>query len=173
MKIAIIIAFKGFRDSELFVPEKVFKSVDAEVRIVSEEEGLAQGADGGAVRVDASIDELNVKYFDAIVFIGGPGAIKYLDNERSYKIIREVVKQNKILGAICIAPVILAKAGVLKGKKATVWSTTANREPQHVLQEEGVLHSIQHVIQDGNIITANGPEVAEEFARKILQALKK
>ena len=39
MKIAIIIAFKGFRDSELFVPEKVFKSVDAEVRIVSEEEG--------------------------------------------------------------------------------------------------------------------------------------
>lgn len=173
MKIAIIIAFKDFRDSELFIPEKIFKSVGAEVKIVSEEEGLAQGADGGVVHVDVSLDELNVKYFDAIVFIGGPGAIKYLDNERSYKIIKEAVKENKILGAICIAPVILAKAGVLEGKRATVFGSSANREPQRVLQEQGALHSIQHLVQDGNIITANGPRATEEFARKIIEALKK
>lgn len=173
MKIAIIIAFKGFRDSELFIPEKIFKSVDAEVKIVSEEEGIAEGVDRSTVRVDVALSELNVEYFDAIIFIGGPGAIRYLDNEQSYKLIKKAVKQNKILGAICIAPVILAKAGVLEGKKATVWGSTANREPQKALEEQGAIYENGPIVQDGNIITAIGPEAAEEFARKILQAFKK
>jgi len=80
------------------------------------------GADGGEVAVDYNIKEVKPGNFDLVVFVGGPGALKHLDNETGYKIAGETIETKKHLAAICIAPAILAKAGVLKNKKATVWS---------------------------------------------------
>ncbi|GAG25718.1 unnamed protein product [marine sediment metagenome] len=171
MKIAILIAFKDFRDEELFTPQRVFTSVGAEFKVFSTEVGIAQGADGGTAIVHSYIDNLQVSDFDAIVFIGGPGAIRELDNGRSYKIIHEAVVKEKVLGAICVAPVILAKSKILKGKKATVW-TDMGKETREVLEENGAIYENQPVVQDGKIITAVGASAAETFAQKIVQALK-
>jgi len=171
MKIAMIIAFKDFRDEEYFIPRKIFDEAGLEVKVISDKLRTAQGTDGSEVPVDIKLSEINVSDFDAIVFIGGQGALTHLDNEDSYKVVKQTIAQNKILAAICISPAILAKAGVLKGKKATVWTSPLNKQAQKVLEQNNAIFQDEPAVQDGNIITANGPSAAEEFAKKIVKAL--
>jgi protease I len=67
--------------------------------------------------------------------------------------------------------VILAKAGVLKEKRATVWSSPLDRGPVRILKENGAIYEDKDVVQDGKIITANGPGAAEEFGQKLVEIL--
>lgn len=170
-KIAIIIAFRDFRDKEYFIPKEILKKVNFEIKTVSTELGKAVGADGGEVEVDLRLEELKIDNFDVVLFIGGPGALGYLDNQVSYQIAKETISKNKILGAICIAPAILAKSGVLFGKRATVWSSVLDKKPIKILEENGAIYEDKPVVIDGNIITANGPSAAEEFAQAIVKKL--
>ena len=171
-KAAMIIAFEDFRDQEYFVPKEILEKGGIGIKTISTKKGIAIGADGGEVEINFLIREIDLKNFDAIVFVGGPGCLENLDNKNSYRVIRETITQNKILASICISPIILAKAGVLKGRKATVWANSLNKEPVKILERNGAEFIDEKVVQDGNIITANGPDAAEEFGKKILDALQ-
>ncbi len=170
-KVAIIMAFKDFRDAEYFVPKEILERSGAKITSVSTQKGKALGADGGDVDIYLTLEELDPVDFDAVVFIGGPGALKELDNEKSYNIIKETISQNKVLGSICISPVILAKAGVLKNKKATVWSSTLDKSAMRIFKENGVTYVPEEVVIDGKIVTANGPDAAEELGIKLAGVL--
>jgi protease I len=110
--------------------------------------------------------------FDAVVFIGGPGALERLDNEISYKLARDTIEKGKILAAICVSPAILAKAGVLKSKKAVVWSSALDKSAVKILEDNGAIYEGESVVIDGKIITAHGPSSAQEFGEKILLMLQ-
>ncbi len=172
-KIGMIIAFRDFRDAEYFRPKEILEGAGAEIKTASNKKGTAIGADGGDVEVDLLISEINPVDFDALIFVGGPGCLENLDNEASYKVARETVSQNKVLASICISPLILAKAGVLKGKKATVWSSPLDRGPIKTLENYGAIYQDKSVVIDGKIITANGPGAAEEFGKAIVEVLTK
>ena len=171
MKVAIIIAFKDFKDEEYFTPREILEIGRAEIKVVSDELGIASGVDGGEVKVDAKLADLDVSDFDAVVFIGGPGALSHLDNQDSYKIIKDAASQNKVLAAICISPVILAKAGVLQSKKATVWTSSLDKNPKKILEENKAEYQDKNVVVDNSIITANGPEATKEFGEEIIKIL--
>ncbi len=170
-KIAIIIAFRDFRDEEYFTPREILEKTGAEIKTVSNKIGTAIGADGGEVEIDFLVSEINPAEFAGLIFIGGPGCLKNLDNENSYKLAKETISQDKVLGAICIAPAILAKAGVLSGKKATVWTSPMNKSAVKILEDNNAVFEDKPVVADGKIITGSGPEAAEEFGRKIVEAL--
>jgi len=170
-KVAMIMAFKNFRDAEYFVTKETLEKFGVVVTSVSTKKGIALGADGGEVEVDLTLEELKLADFNGIIFIGGPGALKELDNENSYNLIRETVSQNKVLGSICISPVILAKAGVLKNRKATVWSSPLDRSPIKIFKENRVKYVPEEVVVDGKIVTGNGPDAAEEFGIKLVGVL--
>lgn len=170
-KVAVIIAFKDFRDEEYFVPKEILAAAGAEIKTASSQKGTAIGADGGEVEVDLLVSEINPADFDAVVFIGGSGALKYLDNEDSYNVAKQTVSQKKVLASICISPVILAKAGVLEGKKATVWSSPLDKSAVKILEEEGVIYQDELVVVDGKIVTGNGPAAAKKFAETIVETL--
>jgi len=170
-KAVMIIAFRDFRDTEYFRPKEILENAGAEIKTASNKLGVAVGADGGDTEVDLLVSEINLTDFEAVVFIGGPGCLTNLDNEDSYKIAQETVSQNKVLAAICISPVILAKAGVLPGKKATVWSSPMDRGPVKVLQNNRAIYEEESVVIDGKIITANGPAAAREFGQAIVEVL--
>ena len=172
-KVAMIIAFRDFKDEEYFVPKEILEKAGVEVKTVSNEIGQAIGVGGGDTHVDLLLENLNPADVDAVVFVGGPGAIKDMDNENSYALTRATIAQGKVLAAICISPVILAKAGVLKGKKATVWSSALDISPVKILKENGAVYEAKSVVKDGKIITANGPTAAEEFGQVILGVLVK
>ena len=170
-KIALIIVFKGFMDEEYFIPLQNFNDAGFEVVTVSTSLGTALGFYGGEANVNILMEDLNVEEFDAVVFVGGNGTVKHLDDPDFHNIAKETVKNGKLLGAICFAPAILAKAGVLAGKKATVWSSNTDRRTIKILKEGGAEYADEDVVVDGNIITANGPQSAEKFAKEIVNKL--
>ncbi len=171
MKIVFIISSEDFRDEEYFVPKEILRSKGFRVMTVSNQVGRAIGADGGEVVVRKTIDDIDIDKIDALVFIGGPGCLKHLDNEESYSLVQRANSKKKLIAAICISPVILAKAGVLEGKRATVWSKPLNKEGATILEENGVLFEDSGVVLDGNIITSKGPEFAKDFGFKIADVL--
>jgi protease I len=172
-KVVMIPAFRYFQDEEYFIPKLILEQAGAEVKTASNKMGVAVGVMGGEAAVDFLVEDLRPADFDAVIFVGGGGCTEYLDNEKSYRVARETVEAGKILAAICISPVVLAKAGVLKGKKATVWCSVFEQSPIEVLEAGGATYQDVPVVVDGKIITADGPEVAAEFGRAILEALSK
>lgn len=171
-KILMVIAFKDFRDEEYFVPKEILEESGAEVKTASSKTGYALGADGSETAVDYLVQDVDLNNFDAVVFVGGPGCLANLDNENSYNLAREVVAKNKILAAICVSPVILAKAGVLNGKSATVWSSVMDKSAIKILEQNNVIYKEGKVVVDGRIITGNGPAAAIEFTEAIIKILK-
>ena len=172
-KIVIVIAYKNFQDIEYFIPRNIFLKSGLDVKTVSSRAGIAISDNGNQVEIYHKIEDLNVSDFDAIVFCGGQGALKYLDNDTSYTILREANQMNKIIGAICISPVILAKSGILKDKKATVWSSPIQRSGIKILEKNKAHYIDKGVVIDENIITASGPRYAQEFAKEIIGKLTK
>ncbi|MBU4030639.1 DJ-1/PfpI family protein [Patescibacteria group bacterium] len=170
-KIAMVIAFSDFKDEEYFIPREIFERAGVEVATVSNKSGMARGVSGAEVAVALKLDNLEVADYDGVVFVGGSGCLENLDNESSYSIAREAVERSKVLAAICISPIILAKAGVLEGKKATVWFDPLYKEPIKILKENGAIYQDESVTADGKIVTANGPQSAEDFAEAVLEVL--
>jgi protease I len=166
-KILFIIAQDGFRDEECFKPKEVLKN--HEIVLASTDTTPATGSLGGKIIPDITIDQAlgKIDEFDAVVFIGGPGAKVYFENPVAHKIAQNA---KNIIAAICIAPVTLAKAGVLKSKKATVWDD-GQRTQAKILEDNGATYIAEDVVVDGNLITANGPKAAKKFGEVILAKL--
>ena len=168
-KIIFIIPQKDFRDEEYFISKEVLESNGIKVVTASNERKIALGADGGEVPVDIEIKDIKIEDYEGLIFIGGPGSLTYLNNQQSHNLAIEAFKQGKIVGAICISPIILSEAGLLNGKKATVWSDSLNKEPIRLLQESGAEYLKEDIVVDGKIITANGPDSAKEFGQAIYE----
>ena len=78
---------------------------------------------------------------------------------------------NKPLGSICISSRILAKAGVLGGKKATGWD--GDDKLNGIFNEHAVNYTREPVTTDGSIVTATDPRAAERFGQSIVKVLSK
>jgi len=163
-KIAIIIANQEFRDEEYFETKDLLERGNLDITIFSNEKGLAIGSLGNEVLVKNKLDDLNVNEFDGLLFVGGAGAIKCLDNETSYLKIKQGFDSNKLIAAICIAPLILFHAGILE--KATIWSSEMDKSATKRL---GDIYINKKVVRDKNIITADGPGSIKEFSNCIIQ----
>jgi protease I len=167
MKNAVmIIAQENFRDEELFRPKDVLEENGIEVKVASTSLRKASGMLGGAFKPDMLVNEINPGDFAAIIFVGGSGASQYWNDPLAHKLAQEASSQGKIVAAICIAPVTLANAGILKGRRATVWPSEGK-----ALEQKGAQYSGKPVEVDGNIITASGPEAAVSFAHEIARQI--
>jgi protease I len=91
-----------------------------------------------------------------------------MNNSRLHKILNDFNKSNKIIAAICIAPIILAAGGLLNGKSATCFP-----EVKQDLIKPDINYKDLPVVVAKNIITANGPKASFEFAESILVLLNK
>jgi protease I len=168
----LIIAFDGYQDKEYEDTRGELELNGVKITLASNFKGIAHGSLGGNVNVDFLISEIKVDQFDAIIFIGGPGAAAaFQENLEAYRLCQEAISQNKILAAICISPTVLAKAGVLKNKKATVWSSLTNKSPIEILKQGEAEYVDQAVVIDGKIITANGPQAAKDFGKAIIKIM--
>jgi protease I len=167
-KILIIISPENFRDEELKIPMQIFKQTGNEFTIASTTAEMCQGMLGYEIKPDKTVSDVKVGDYDAIVVVGGSGSPALAEKPEVLKLLKSAQLNNKIVGAICMAPVVLARAGVLSGKRATVYQTP---ESLKVLQAAGSLFTNEPVVVDGKIVTANGPQAAAEFAKAILELL--
>ncbi len=167
-KVAMIIAPGNFRDEEYFVTKEILEKSGLHVTTVSTKLGSFTGMLGKRATVDIKIGDINIDNFDGIIFVGGTGASIFWEDEKAISICKEAVQKNKVLGAICIAPVTLANSGVLKGKKATVFYAEKDK-----LIQKGANYTGNNVEVDGSIVTSNGPSAAKEFGSKFVELLEK
>jgi protease I len=166
-KVAMFIAFQGFRDEEYSEPKKLLEAAGYKIDTVSTARGLARGKFSVTAEVDKVIDEIKPENYVALTLVGGPGALEHLDNEKVYRIFQLAQVQGKIIGAICISPVVLAHAGLLKGKKATVWVDGADE-----LKKAGADCTGGSVVVDGRLVTADGPLSAGKYGLALVETLK-
>lgn len=166
-RILMIIAFDKFRDEEYARPREILEENGYKITVASWKKGIATGMLGKKVKVDIDLKNVNVDDYEGVIFVGGTGATKYFNNEQAQKIAKGFYNKKKIVGALCLSPVILANAGLLKGKKATCWFSVGR-----MLEKKGAKYTGKRVEIDGRIITGNGPSAAEEFGKKYLQLLK-
>ena len=127
-KVLLIVAPVDFRDEEAFEPKRALEERGVEVVVASRGTKVAKGKLGGELKVDVELNDVQVDEYDAVVFAGGPGARTYFDYQKARELAKQAVEKGKVLAAICIAPQILARAGLLKGKRATVWDGGDGKE---------------------------------------------
>ncbi|RMF97785.1 MAG: DJ-1/PfpI family protein [Candidatus Schekmanbacteria bacterium] len=164
--VLMIIAQNNFRDEELFTPKEFFESKGVKVTVACSSKRPAIGMFGRTVTPDITINEIDIKKYDALILVGGIGATQYYNDKRVHNLAKSAYNSKKIVAAICLAPVTLANAGLLRGKKATVFNTASR-----FIIRGGAKYEEKSVVVDGRIITANGPAAADEFARTIYSAL--
>lgn len=167
-KVLMVLAAKDFRDEEFFKTRVALQANGAVIVNTSKDVEEATGTMGGKARIDLPLNEVKVDDYEAIVFVGGSGAAGYFKNRKVLNIARLAVEKNKVVGAICIAPSILANAGVLKDKKATSFSSEKKN-----LISQGASFIGSNVVADGNIVTASGPESADAFGKRLAKVLAK
>ncbi|MCF6155540.1 MAG: DJ-1/PfpI family protein [Candidatus Brocadia sp.] len=165
-KAVMIIASNNFRDEELLKPREVLEKNGVTVTVASSLLKEATGMLGAKVKPDILFTDIHVAEYDAVIFVGGSGADEYWDNPTAHKIATDASNAKKIVGAICIAPVTLARAGLLKDKNATTYSSTVKD-----IKSAGANYTGADVERDGNIITASGPTAAQKFGETIVKAL--
>ena len=159
----------GFRDEELSIPKKLFEESKADISIASDFQGKCTGMLGMRVESDLSIEQAQDEEYDLAVAVGGSGSPDYLwDNIFAHNIFRSVNDREGVLAAICLSSVVLARAGLLNGKRATVYPTERSLSE---LEAAGAIICEDDVVSDGRIITAKGPQAAESFAKAILDAI--
>ena len=166
--ILMVIAPSDFRDEELFVPKEFFEKNGAEIVIASEKKGTAKGMLGGTTPIGLSMSEVVISDYDAVVFVGGTGieSHKLYENDAYLKLATDAESSGKIIGAICLGPMVPAAAGILSGKNATVSESGTS-----YITGKGANYTGAEVTRDGRIITGVGPHAAEEFARMVARAL--
>ncbi len=167
-KVLMIIASNQFRDEEYQKPRRILEAAGAQVTVASSSLREATGMLGLKVKPDILLQDARMEEYDAVVFVGGMGSTEYWDNPAAHSLARSAYEQGKLTTAICLAPMTLANAGLLKGKKATIWADVAQE-----FQTKGVVYTGKPVETDGRIITGSGPDAAEAFGKALVEALKR
>jgi len=165
-KVIMVIAPVNFRDEELFHTMNVLTSCGADVEVVSTRKGIAKGMLGGTFEVKKTIYDADWDKASAVVLVGGSGATVFWKNGYLLNKLKEAYKEGKIIAAICISPVALAKAGILAGRKATCWAGVRGQ-----LMMYGARYTGSDVEVSGRVVTAAGPWAADEFGRAICSLL--
>jgi len=168
MKALMILAYKNFRDEEYTETRKILEKNAISIATASWATGTATGKFGTETKIDFSLKNIDINNYNCIIYIGGSGCKKYWNDLTAHQIAQGTLARNKVLCAICSAPIILARAGLLKGKNATCYSGDI---PE--MEKEGAKYTGRPVEQDGLIITADGPASVKRFSKRIVQTLKK
>jgi 4-methyl-5(b-hydroxyethyl)-thiazole monophosphate biosynthesis len=154
----------GFEEIEAVTVVDVLRRAPLEVVTAALGESPVRGSHGIALVADARLDDVRADDFDAVVLPGGmPGSRNLRDDERVLSIVRAMASANKLVAAICAAPIALEAAGVLAGRRAT--SFPGNELPSARYVED-------RVVVDANVVTSRAAGTAFEFALRLVAELR-
>ena len=168
-KVILVVAHEGYQPVEYGIPYQLLKNAGITVLTASNKPGMATAKDLSSTPVDITLEQINPVLYDGIFLIGGPGALKALDNSVMHALLQQMKALQKHYGAICISPRILAHANVLGGKKATGWNE--DHKLEEIFKKYAVIYAPEPVVIDHEVITAVGPQAAQAFGQAILNAL--
>lgn len=160
--VLMVIAPLQFRDEEYTEPKAVFESRGATVTTASVDPGQCMGRFGTMAHADISLADADPSDYDVVVFVGGAGAKGFFNDPDAHRLAIGARDLGRFVAAICIAPSILAHAGLLSGRRATAFESQEDD-----LVERGAIWTGQSVTVDPPFVTANGPDAARAFGEAV------
>ena len=169
LKILVVLPEKQFDEKEYEEIIRAAKESKIGITVAGTTTAYAfQGMQGEKIKPHLSLSDAEMEDYHGLVFIGGLGARTLFNDVYCHKLARKAIELERIVAAIDIAPVILAHAEVLRGKKATVHGT----EESHLVSC-GANYSNEPVVADGLVVTSQHATFAKEFADTVMGALLK
>jgi protein deglycase len=163
MKTVLVTLAPGFEEIETITVVDILRRAGARVTLAATVTGVLEGSRGIKITPDTLMDTIMEKEFDMICLPGGqPGTDNLNNDPRIEKLLKKMQSQGKYVAAICAAPTVLKKAGILKGRSITC-------HPSVQSQFDSYLDD--RVVIDGKVITSQSPGTAMEFALKLVEIL--
>jgi len=155
---------EGFEETEALTTVDILRRGMADVTTISLGSGkLLTGRSNIRVEADEMFGDMILQDFDMLVIPGG--TIAYMEHEGMMRMVQKYAGEGKKLAAICAAPAVLGKLGILHGKRAVCY-------PGMEKWLDGAMVVPDIVVTDGNVTTAKGPGVAVHFALRLLEILR-
>ena len=160
-----IILGKGFEETEAVAPGDVLRRAQIPMQYAGIGGRLVEGAHGITVQADITVEEMDLQNMDMIVLPGGMGGVESIEaSPAAMAAVEYALKHDRYVSAICAAPTVLAKAGLLKGVRACCYPS---REAE--LAEAGALVSRESAVRDGTIVTSRGMGTAVDFGLHLVE----
>ena len=159
----IVLLAEGFEEIEALTPVDMMRRAGLDVKTVGISGKTVVGSHGIAVVADATTDEIDLSKVDFAVFPGGmPGSLNLDASPYTDEVISAVLSNGGRLAAICAAPLVLGRRGLLNGKNATCF-------PGFEGELQGATIIDADFVTDGNITTGRGMEYSLPFAKELVR----
>ena len=156
----------GFEEIEAITTIDILRRASIDTCVVGVNQKLIKGAYGVNIETDILSEDVDFDNMEGIILTGGlPGVNNLSKDFIVKKAIEHCFLNKKLIAAICAAPTILGKLGILQGKVATCY-------PGFEKKLLGATVYSDSVCLSDNILTAKGPGVALQFSLKIVETLK-
>lgn len=163
MKTVLVTIAPGFEEIETVTVVDILRRAGARVTLAATVAGVLEGSRGIKVAPDALLEEVMDKEFDLICLPGGqPGTDNLNKDPRIEKLLLKMQNQGKYIAAICAAPLVLQKSGILKDRSMTCHPSVQSHFDSYINDR---------VVIDGKLITSKSPGTAMEFALKLVEIL--
>jgi len=145
-KVLFVIAPQNFRDEEFSIPKQILERERIKITVASITTDTCTGMLGLRIKPDIAVIDAREVDYDGIVIVGGSGSPRLADSLEVTNLVKRFFAANKLIASICLAAVVLARAGILKGKSATVYPADfAVAE----LQRSGAFYEEKKLVVDG------------------------
>ena len=168
-KVLMVIPHTQFRDEEFFEPKKILEEEGATVVVASSSAKSCRGMKGGVAQAQIAIADAKADDYAAVILCGGTSVPELFWNDKKLQeLVAAMAAAGKLVAAICLSTVVLAKAKLLAGREATVyWLPQAIDE----LTKGGARYVQETLLVQNNIIMAEGPPDSQRFGQAIRTAL--
>ena len=165
MKKVAILAAPGFEEIELMAPLDILRRLNMDVVLAGVQSDKVVSTHEVTVSTDTMLDKLHADKLDALILPGGAGSWVLRDTPEVIHLVKKMHEAGKLVAAICAAPIVLAKAGLVRDRNVTAYPAQdvyreLNEAGAHIVKDE-------NVVLDGNMLTANGPGAAMLFGYSI------
>lgn len=166
MKKIVIILADGVEETEFIAVGDVLRRLGMDVTVAGLHHLDVKGAHNFPLKAERLLETCSPSEFDAVFLPGGMGAaLAGYNSDITLDFVREMERSGKILSAICAAPIVLAKAGILKGKRFTMFPGLGEYLPDDCVPTEAAAE------RDGRLVTGKGPGAVFAFAAALAGAL--
>ena len=162
-----ILLAPGFEEMEALVPADLLRRAGVEVALVSLDGELVPGGHNIAVKADCTLSEVKLEGMEAVMLPGGGVGVANLGSDpRVEELVRQAAQRGKVLAAICAAPSLLSKWGLLAGKRAVCYPTWKDKIADACYLPE------EKLAVDGSTITGQAAGASFEFGLKLIEVLR-
>lgn len=166
-KKVLVIAADGSEEMELVIIVDMLRRAGIEVVIAnSQGNPLVLGSRKISIKADSDLKEVENELFDAVVLPGGQIHETLSKDKRVGNILKRHAQENKIIGAICAGPLVLAGHGIGQGSLMTSYPALEGSLTKH-----GYPYSKERVVVSKNIITSQAPGTAFDFSLELIKSL--